>query len=59
MLMKWFLLLTLVPLITISLLSYLQSRESLINRATDELSISANQTKAMIEIGVKVDAVLC
>jgi len=47
--MKWFLLLTLLPLIIISLFSYLQSRESLINRATNELSTSAHETKAFID----------
>lgn len=49
LLIKWFLLLTLIPLITISLLSYLQSRESLINKATNELAISAHETKTFID----------
>jgi len=47
--MKWFLLLTLLPLMIISLLSYLQSRESLINKATSELSTSAYETKVFID----------
>ncbi len=47
--MKWFILLTLLPLIIISALSYLQSRESLINKATNELSTSAYETKAFID----------
>jgi len=49
LLMKWFLLLTLLPLIIISVLSYLQSRESLINKATNELVTSAYNTKTFID----------
>lgn len=49
LLIKWFLLLTLLPLIIISLLSYLQSRDSLINSATNELVISAYETKRLID----------
>jgi len=49
LLMKWFLALTLLPLIIISVLSYLQSRESLINKATSELVTSAYSTKTFID----------
>ena len=48
-LIKWFLLLTLFPLITISLLNYLQSKESLIHQAQNELSTTAYETKTFID----------
>ncbi len=48
-LMMWFLILTLLPLIVISTLSYLQSRENLISLATHELTLSAQETKRFID----------
>ncbi len=48
-LMLWFLVLTLLPLIVISTLSYLQSRENLISLATHELTLSAQETKRFID----------
>jgi len=48
-LMVWILLLALFPLILVSTLSYLQSRDSLISLATNELKNSAQETKAFID----------
>lgn len=48
-LMMWFLILTLVPLLFISILSYLQSRSSLITLATNELKISSIENKRFID----------
>lgn len=45
----WFLLLTLVPLITISTLSYLQNRDNLVTLVTNKLSLSAQETKRFID----------
>jgi len=46
---KWFLLLSIIPLIIISVLSYVQSRQSLISLATNELKHNAQENKAFID----------
>lgn len=48
-LIMWLLLLTLLPLILISTLSYLQSKDNLISLATHELTLSAQETKRFID----------
>jgi len=48
-LILWFLILTLLPLVLISTLSYLQSKDNLISLATHKLTLSAQETKRFID----------